>query len=93
MCSFLAEGPGQDLPPTPLAGVSFGQAGMAGLSGQIKITSVFAVTSTPALNSHFSYLAPAGTGMLEVREALQKFSRSKTLDCCRWKMHFSGQRI
>lgn len=83
----------QDLPPIPLARASFGQAGLSGLSGQIKITSVFAVTSAPALPSLFSCLAPVGSGVLEVREALQKFSRSKTLDCCRSKLHFCGQRI
>lgn len=80
----------QDLPPIPLATASFGQAGMSGLSGQIRISSVFAVTSAPALPSRFSYLASVGTGALEVRETLQKFSRSKTSDCCRWKLHFSG---
>lgn len=80
----------QDLPPIPLATASFGQAGMSGLSGQIKISSVFAVTSAPALPSRFSCLAPVGTGALEVRETLQKLSRSKTSDCCRWKLHFSG---
>lgn len=80
----------QDLPPIPLATASFGQAGMSGLSGQIKISSFFAVTSAPALPSRFSYLAPVGNGALEVRETLQKFSRRKTSDCCRWKLHFSG---
>lgn len=80
----------QDLPPIPLATASFGQAGMSGLSGQIKISSVFAVTSAPALPSRFSYLAPLGTGAPEVRETLQKLSRSKTSDCCRWKLHFSA---
>lgn len=78
----------QDLPAILLSRASFGQAGMSGLSGQIKITAVFAVTSAPALPSLFSCLAPVGSGGLEVREALQKFSRSKALDCCRWKLHF-----
>lgn len=77
----------QDLSPIPLARASFGQAGLSGLSGQIKITSVFAVTPAPVLPCLFSWLAPVGR-VLEVREALQKFSRSKTLNCCRWKPHF-----